>query len=145
MERREQADHRETIRAQGHPNVSATHASTLEVTTDDYLTPAGDCIVGINADRAPADFSPGFVGACRDPGTRITATLRVGDREQVVVGRGHQDLAFDSERAAVLRTSDHADGRTVLVGADAAAADLDRHLVATLAEGTGLVLELETG
>jgi len=60
---------REVIRARGHEHVAATHESTFEVTTDDWLTPAGDCIVGIEADRAPADFDADFVAACRDPAT----------------------------------------------------------------------------
>jgi len=56
----------EVIHARGHENVSAEHASTFEVTTDDFLTAAGDCILAIDADRAPADFDPDFVAACRD-------------------------------------------------------------------------------
>ena len=51
----------ETITASGHENVSGEHASTLEVTSDDFLTPAGDCILGIEADRVPAEFDPDFV------------------------------------------------------------------------------------
>ena len=65
----------EVIHARGHENVTAEHASTFEVTTDDYLTPAGDCILAIGADRTPADFDPAFVAACRDPDATITATV----------------------------------------------------------------------
>jgi len=46
----------EVVCARGHEHVSATHASTFEVTTDDWLTPAGDCILAVEADRAPRDF-----------------------------------------------------------------------------------------
>jgi hypothetical protein len=125
----------ETVRARGHEHVQATHASTFEVTTDDYLTPAGDCILGVEADRAPADFADGFVAACRDPAATVTATIEAGGYREQVVGRGHPELTFDSDRSAVCRTSDYVDGRTVLVGADRAAADLDRHLVAALSGG----------
>ena len=135
----------ERIHARGHENVAATHASTFEVTTDDYLTPAGDCIVAVGADRAPADVDPAFVEACRDATATVTATLRVGDHEATVTGRGHPDLTFESDRSAVVRTSEYVDDRTVMVGADAAATDLDRDLVAALADGADLVFDLAVG
>ena len=128
--------------ARGHEHVTAAHASTFEVTTDDFLTPAGDCILGVEADRAPADFDPAFVRACRSPAATITAVLDVDGRTTVVSGRGHPDLTFESERSAVGRTSAFVDDRTVLVGADAAAGDLDRGLVSALADGASLVLTL---
>ena len=132
----------EVIHAVGHPAVRATHASTLEVTTDDYLTPAGDCIVGIEADRAPADFDPAFVAACRDEAARIRVALEADGFRDTLAARGDPALTFDDERGAVVRTSTHVDGRTVAVGADAAAADLDRRLVEALADGALLVVTL---
>ncbi|PSP76472.1 DUF371 domain-containing protein [Halobacteriales archaeon QS_1_68_20] len=130
----------ETIRCRGHEHVSAAHESTWEVTTDDWLTPAGDCILGIEADRAPADFDSEFVAACQDGDATITATLEVDGHEATVVGRGGPDLTFDSDRSAVARTSDYVDDRTVLVRADAAAGDLDRALADALADGADLTV-----
>ena len=132
----------ERVRAVGHQHVTATHASTFEVTTDDYLTPAGDCILGIQADLAPAGFDAAFVSCCRDASTRIEATLRAGGAEATVVGRGDPALTFGSQRALVGRTSDYVDDRTVLVGADAAAADLPRALIGALADGAPLEVVL---
>jgi hypothetical protein len=132
----------EVIRARGHEHVAGEHGSTFEVTTDDWLTPAGDCIVGIEADRAPASFDPAFVGACRDADARIVAELAVGDGVETVVGRGDPALTFASDRSAVGRTSDYVDDWTVLVGAGAAAVDLDRGLVSDLAAGAALTLTL---
>ncbi|MDS0293421.1 DUF371 domain-containing protein [Halogeometricum luteum] len=132
--------HEEVVRARGHENVSAEHASTFEVTSDDWLTPAGDCILAVEADRVPADFSTAFVDACRDAEAAITVTVEVetADGETLgerVEGRGHPDLTFEGDRSHVGRTSDYVDDRTVLVGADAAAADFDRDFVAALADG----------
>ena len=137
----------ETVRAVGHENVTARHGSTFEVTTDDYLTRAGDCIVGIEADRTPSDFDPAFVEACRDVEATITATLRVGDSggpiaTETITGRGHPDLRFEDDRSLVGRTSDYVDDRTVMVGADKSAGDLDRRLVDALADGADLTLTL---
>lgn len=125
----------EVVRARGHENVSARHASTLELTSDDYLTPAGDCILGIEADRTPADLDIGFVDACRDAEATITLTLDAGDHTEIVTGRGHPELTFENERSLVCRTSEYVDDRTVMVDADKAAADLDRAFVEALAEG----------
>jgi hypothetical protein len=133
---------RETIHACGHHNVRAEHGSTFEVTTDDWLTPAGDCILGVEADRSPTDFDPAFVEACRARDARITARVAVGDRLQVVEGRGHPDLTFESDRSAVARTSGYVDGRTVMIGADHAAAGFDRGMIDTLRSGADLVLTL---
>ncbi|WP_335999767.1 DUF371 domain-containing protein [Halorientalis halophila] len=132
----------EVIRARGHENVSAQHASTFEVTSDDYLTPAGDCILGVEADRTPADFDPAFLDACQSGDATITVELAAGGSTETVTGRGHPDLSFENDRSAVGRTSDYVDDRTVLVDADAAAADLDRDLVAALADGADLTVTL---
>ena len=133
---------REVIHARGHDNVRAEHASTFEVTTDDWLTPAGDCILAVEADRAPADFDPAFVEACRDADAQITARIEVDGHEQVVAGRGHPDLTFESDRSAVGRTSDYVDDRTVMVDADHAAAGFDRTIVDALRAGVELVFIL---
>ncbi|QSW99327.1 DUF371 domain-containing protein [Haloterrigena alkaliphila] len=125
----------EVIRARGHEHVSAEHASTFEVTTDDYLTPAGDCILAIEADRAPADFDPAFVAACRDADASITVTIEAGGHSDSVTGRGDPDLEFTNERSAVGRTSDYVDDRTIVNDAEFAAEGFDRDLVAALADG----------
>lgn len=132
----------ETIRAHGHRHVSATHTSTFEVTTDDFLTPAGDCILAIAADRAPSSFDDAFVEACRDADTEITATVEVDGHTQSVTGHGHPDLTFESDRSAVARTSEYVDDRTVLVGAEHAAAGFDDGIVAALSSGAAVTLTL---
>jgi len=132
----------ETIRARGHEHVQATHTSTFEVTSDDWLTPAGDCIVAIEADRTPADFADEFVAAAQRHAATITATLSTADHTQTISGRGHPDLTFDGDRSAVGRTSDYVDDRTIMVGAEHAAEGIDRELVDALADGADLTVEL---
>ncbi|MDR5671866.1 DUF371 domain-containing protein [Halalkaliarchaeum sp. AArc-GB] len=141
----------ETIRARGHENVRGEHESTFEVTSDDWLTPAGDCILAVEADRTPAEFSPEFVEACRSREATITARLEVtpvGSNDgaeplvETITGRGDPELTFESDRSLVGRTSDYVDDRTVLVEADSAAVDVDRELVAALAAGAEATLTL---
>lgn len=133
----------EELAARGHANVSADHASTLEVTTDEWLTPAGDCIVGVAADRAPAEFDPDFVRTCQDSATRIVLHLESPESRDRIVGRGDPDLTFDSDRSLVCRTSTYVDDRTVMVTADGAAADVDQDLVAELTDDVPLSVTLQ--
>ncbi|WP_418280417.1 DUF371 domain-containing protein [Halorubrum sp. DTA98] len=138
----------ETVHARGHENVTAEHASTFEFTTDDWLTPAGDCILAVDADRTPREFDPAFKAACRNADATITATIVVegtdGTHEATIAGRGDPDLTLLDDRTMVGRTSEYTDDeRTILVDADAAAVDLDRDLVAALADGAAATLRLE--
>jgi len=137
----------EVVHAQGHEHVSATHVSTFEVTTDDWLTPAGDCILAVEADRAPRDFSTAFRDACATTEATITATITVegpsATHTETIVGRGDPGLDLLDDRSLVARTSNYTDdARTVLVDADAAAADLDRELIEALAAGAPVELRL---
>lgn len=132
----------EVLAAEGHERVRARHTSTLEVTTDPTLTPTGDCIIGVVADRAPADFDPSFVDACRSASATIVATIDVDGLAQTVRGRGDPDLTMTNDRSAVLRTSRYVDDRTVMVAADGAAADVDRELVRRLQDGAELTVRI---
>jgi hypothetical protein len=132
----------EIVHASGHENVTAQHASTLELTTDDYLTPAGDCILGIEADRAPAEFDDSFVAACQESNATILVRLQAGGYTDSIRGRGHPELTFASGRSLVCRTSEYVDNRTVAVGMDAAAGDINRALVGALADGAELTATL---
>ncbi len=132
----------ERVTARGHENVSARHESTFELTTDDFLTPAGDCILGIEADRAPADFASSFVEACQDASATIEARISVDGGHIRITGRGDPDLSFESERSLVGRTSTYVDDRTIMVEADAAAADIDPAVVEALQAGGEIDLRL---
>jgi hypothetical protein len=132
----------EIVHAHGHENVTGQHASTLELTSDDYLTPAGDCILGIEADRVPADFADEFVAACQDETATITAALAVDGHETEISGRGHPDMRLTNERSLVVRTSEYVDDRTVMIDADAAAGDVDRSIVEALADGADVTMTL---
>jgi hypothetical protein len=131
-----------TVRASGHEHVSAEHASTFEVTSDDWLTPAGDCILAVEADATPADVPRSFVETCRTREATIVAEFSAADATETVTGRGHPDLSYEGERSMVGRTSDYVDERTIMVGADTAAADFDRRLVTALERGAPLTLRL---
>lgn len=129
---------KEVVQARGHEHVRAAHASTWELTSDDWLTPAGDCILGIEADRTPADFDRAFVAACQSAEATVTATIRVEGHEQTITGRGDPALTFTDDRSLVARTSDYVDDRTVMVDADTAAEGISREIADALADGAAL-------
>ena len=131
------------VRAVGHENVRAAHTSTFEFTSDDWLTPAGDCILGVEADTVPSNFDDRFVDACQSVHAKITATLRVDGEEQVITGRGDPALTFENDRSMVARTSEYVDDRTVMLEADTAAADINRDIVASLRAGAAVECLLE--
>lgn len=124
--------HTENLVAYGDVNVTANHSSTLEITTDAYLTLSGDCIVGISSNRSPSDFSNDFITACQNKNAKIIAKLSVGPYEQHIAGHGHPDLTFKSTHSAVIRTSDYVDDRTIMIKSDTAATNLDRDIIRIL-------------
>lgn len=78
---------REVIHCHGHENVKATHRSTLEFTKEDFLTPRGDCIICIGADKAINDLNDEFKNALRE-GKKLLIRIKVGDLVDEVVAWG---------------------------------------------------------
>lgn len=134
--------HAIALEARGHEHVRATHASTAEVTTEHFLTPAGDCILAIDAPIAPADLPAGLARALGEASSTVALGLAVEELADAIVGRGDPRVTLESERSLVARTSEYVDERTVLVGADRAAADVDRRLVDRLALGAPVTVAL---
>ncbi len=121
----------ETIHCRGHKNVRATHRSTLEITTEDFLTPRGDCIICVSADKALKDLSEEFKEALRK-GAKLRVVIRAGDVEDEVIAHGSPELRLESSVSMVIRKSDYIDGRTLAIRANKSARDLKRELVELL-------------
>lgn len=133
---------RELIRCRGHPLVSSRHPTTFEVTKDEHLTAAGDCIIGIGADRGAADLSDAFREALGQEGAVLVTTLRCDGCEVVVHSEGHPGLALDHPTDLVWRRSEHVCGRTIGIRSDYVARTLPRELVERLRAGEPLEAEL---
>jgi len=129
----------DVVVARGHPNVRALHETTLEITRDEHITPRGDCIVGVGADKGAADLSEDIKRILTSPSSIVYLIIRTGGLREVVRGRGDPRLTLSDKRSMVFRKSSYIDSRTVMVCADKAAADLDRALVEELKRGTRLV------
>ncbi len=132
----------ELIRCRGHALVSARHPTTFELTAEPHLTAAGDCIIGIDADKGAADLSDEFRAALGRKGAMLVTTLRCGDLEVVVRSEGHPDLALDHPTDLVWRRSDHVCGRTIGIRSDYVARTLPRTFIERLRAGEALEAEL---
>ncbi len=117
------------FRARGHPNISATHRSTFEITREDFLTPRGDCIIGVEAELACRDLPAWFKEALRSGEVLLVIELEVEGMKEVVNAKGSPRLSLASPTSMVIRRSDYIDDRTLAIKADKAARDLSRELV----------------
>jgi len=129
------------FRARGHPNVRARHRSTFEVTREDYLTPRGDCIIGVSSEAAAADL-PGWLKDGLRRGLPVVALLYSGGRLDAVAGWGDPRMSLSDPVRMVFRRSDYVGPETVMVRASKAAVHLDRGLVESLRRGGELVVAL---
>lgn len=131
----------EVFHAFGHPNVRATHHSTLALTKSRDLSVRGDCIIGVGVDKACADVSTSTKRFLRG-GNKVLLEFLVGGVRDFLVGYGHPDLTLESEEDVVIRKSRYVCGRTLVVGANKGAVDLSRELVEKLRKGDELVVIL---
>jgi len=132
---------REIIYCKGHKNVRATHRSTFEITTEDFLTPRGDCIICVSADKALRDLNEEFKRALKK-GAKLLIRIKVGELLDEVTAHGSPGLNFKSEVSMVIRKSDYVDDRTLAIEANKSAGDIDRELVKKLKRGEEATVEL---
>ena len=130
-----------SFKASGHPNILATHKTTLEITTDSGLTPKGDCIVAVNADFSLQRIKE-LMSSCGSNG-KIKLTLKCGNSEEEITAVANKE--FSSSTEIVLRKGDFVSGRTLGIRADKAAADISRQLAEKLKSlATTVAVTIET-
>ena len=133
----------EKIKASGHINVTARHRTTFEITKEDHLTPQGDCIIAVCADRGFPELSQEFKEKLKDEKTRLEIKISCCGLEEKITAYGHPGLTFENSREMVVRKSDYVCGRTLAIRANKASCDFDRRFVNKLAEGNPVTVELK--
>jgi hypothetical protein len=113
----------------GHPNVQSLHARTIEITKDEHLTLRGDCIIGVEANKACADLDEAFKRRLKSNSAIVRIELMVGTESFVITGMGDQRLNLLSPHDIVIRKTSFVCSRTVSVRCDKASLELPRKMV----------------
>lgn len=131
-----------TFKAKGHHNVTSRHRSTFEVTQDDDIGLAADCIVGVSSKASLNDIPSGIKDAIRDENTQIQIILETENATDKITGFGHPGLTLDHPTDMVCRKSNYTCSRTLMINADKASVDLNPDLIDDLRSGKTLTVTI---
>ncbi len=120
------------IEFSGHENIRSNHQKTIEITKESHLTPQGDCIVGVNAKYSCADLPQDLKDKLKNPDSSVTFSIKVGNDEFIIKGKGHPDLLLTHTDDIVIRKSNFICPRTLAVNCDKASDLLPRSMVSLL-------------
>jgi len=135
---------KEEIIAYGHPNITAMHKTTFEITKASEIKKDADCIIGVKANKACKDLRQEFKNALKD-GRKIKITIEAEGISDKIIAYGSPALELSHPEDIVIRKSDFIDDRTLAILADKAACDLKRELVEKLKNPkTEIRITLET-
>lgn len=116
----------------GHPNVRSLHSKSIEITKDGYLTPKGDCIIGIKANKACTDLEESIRRGLKSSSAIVKIEVIVGDKSFIIKGRGDERLTMLNPQDIVIRRTNFVCPRTISVLCDKASSDMPRELVRLL-------------
>lgn len=122
------------ILAKGHKNIRATHGKTLEITREDHLTPRGDCIVAVSADKALRDLDPSLRDRIKR-GWPVAVLITVNNLWDIAIGHGDPGLELSDPVRIVVRKSTYISPNTLMIRSSKAASDLRRDLIDLLKRG----------
>ena len=116
--------------ANGHPNISGTHKTTLEFTKDEEVSLKGDCIIGVNADFDSSEIKK-FIKSLKSK--KVSITIKTISKSEFAIIKAaifaEINPDFNSGREIVIRKTDFISERTFAVNADKSANELDRNLI----------------
>ena len=122
----------EEITFKGHPNVQSLHARTIEITKDKDLTLNGDCIIGINANKACKDLNPEIKKRIRKNDSVIEIGLIVEPYSFIIKGFGDNKLLLTNEDDIVLRKSKFICDRTLSINCNFSSLEIPREIINSL-------------
>jgi uncharacterized protein len=126
------ASYTDEVEFTGHPMVRSLHRNTIEVTKDAHLSPRGDCIIGVKADKGLSELSSSVRESIASEDSEVVLTIEVPPHTFVVRATGGRHLTLESHEEIVIRKSTFVSPRTLALNADAAAKDLPRRMVEDL-------------
>jgi hypothetical protein len=116
----------------GHPNVRSLHTKTIEITKDEHLTPRGDCIIGVRANKACADLDEALKNRLKSNSAVVRIEVMVGNESFLITGTGDGRLTMLNPQDIVIRKTNFACPRTMSVLCDRASSELPRKMVNAL-------------
>ena len=116
----------------GHPNVRSLHSKSIEITKDGYLTPKGDCIIGIKANKACTDLEESIRRGLKSNSAIVKIEVIVDDESFIIKGRGDERLTMLNPHDIVIRRTNFVCPRTMSVLCDKASSDMSREVVRLL-------------
>jgi uncharacterized protein len=131
------------IHAKGHHNILATHKTTLQITKDDQISKRADCVVAVSADKSLSDLVSDVKTALSTNAAKICLTIQAGHMTEVITGFGSANLTLSDTNDMVVRKSTFISGRTLMMGANKAARDLDRKFVEKLKKPENIIIIIE--
>ena len=115
----------------GHPNILATHKTTLEFTKDNEMSLRGDCIVGVKADFDLKELE-NFMEKSKNKKIAITIETLTQNKKyktnQETI-KAEINPCFDSYKEIVIRKTNFVSEKTFAMKADKVAFDLNRELI----------------
>lgn len=122
---------KEEITAYGHPNITANHTTTFEITKAKEMKKDADCIIGVRADKACKDLSKEMKDALKE-GKKVEIILEVDGVKDEIIAYGSPALKLTHPEDIVVRKSDFIDSRTLAILADKSANEIKQELVEKL-------------
>ena len=116
----------------GHPNVRSLHTKTIEITKDEHMTPRGDCIIGVRANKACEDLDEALKRRLKSNSAVVRIEIMVGDESFIITGMGDHRLSMLNPHDIVIRRTNFACPRTMSVLCNKASSEVPRKIVETL-------------
>lgn len=124
-----------SFKAWGDGKITSTHRTTLEITKEGVKTGYGDCIVATRSEVGLRDLPEDLKREARVEGVPMAVVLEAGGAAQLIRGRGSPALTFESGHEMVVRKSGYVCGRTLMVHANKAAAELGKSYIEAVRDG----------
>lgn len=132
----------EIIRCHGHKNILGLHKSTFEITKETELSPKGDCIIAVGADKGAIDLSPEFRRAISNETAILRTTLTCGELSVTILSYGASGITLTHPTDLVWRRSSFVCPRTIAVYSDHTASLIPREIITALQSGAELTVNL---
>ena len=116
----------------GHPNVRSLHPKSIEITKDEHLTPRGDCIIGVRANKACADLDEALKHRLKSNSVLVKIEVMIGNESFLINGMGDHRLSMLNPHDIVIRRTHFACPRTMSVLCNKASSEVPRKIVEIL-------------